>query len=363
MVTHADDVSPSPNKVVTHERLLGRPSRWRRHGEPQVANPETADRGVFGPGSVAWEVLLHPATIVFQSAAQFMLQLTYKPIFAGVRDWDPISRKAQKGQLTLFDLFDRAQRNSGIHAPMWLGDRATASRVAGHLMNVHAKVVGPLIDSGAPELGGYDANSPRESMWATLTEMHTMLWVYESLAFRGIGLPRRLPAQARDRFIAEVADYARLFPAKDENLPRNMAQLRALYARDAMLFGSSPTMAINPETGQNWHHIIQASIKKNHHPSQYRVKIQLFFQNKLFAIPVMKAVSGKTRRSMGISRARERGIFLMAYLLMPVVWLLQQGPLERYFMRMMWGPDAVELIKAARKLHAEAKAQGMRHPA
>ncbi|MET4898312.1 oxygenase MpaB family protein [Sphingomonadaceae bacterium jetA1] len=359
MSTKFADASHETNRVVTQERLLGTPSRWRRHGEPHIADPDTADTGVFGPGSVAWDILLHPATIVFQSAAQFVLQLTYKPIFAGVRDWDTISRKAHSGTLTIFDMFDRAQRNSGIHAPMWLGDRATAARVAGHLVNVHAKVAGPVIDVGDPELGGYEANSPRESMWAVLTEMHSMLWLYESLAFNGLRLPRRLPAATRDIFVAEVSEYARLFPGKDENLPTNMAELNALYARDARLFGNthSSTMATIPATGQNWYQLIQQSIRKNRHPSQYRVKIQLFFQNKLFSIPVLKSVSGKTRRSMGISRAQERKIFFLSYLLMPMVWLFQRGPIERYFMRMMWGPDAVNLIKSARQFHAKAKSE------
>lgn len=39
--------------------------------------------------------------------------------------------------------------------------------------------------------------------------------------------------------------------------------------------------------------------------------------------------------------------------LLPLIWLLQQPPVEPYFMRMMWGPDAVKLITAARRLHAE----------
>ncbi|MCD9087104.1 hypothetical protein [Stenotrophomonas sp. SY1] len=105
---------PQPNRVVTKERLLGSESRWRRHGEPTpAASDGTVDDGVFGPGSLAWQVLLHPATIVFQTAAQAVLQLTYKPIYAGLRDWDPMSRKGRAGQLTIFDVFDRHQRNSG----------------------------------------------------------------------------------------------------------------------------------------------------------------------------------------------------------------------------------------------------------
>jgi hypothetical protein len=147
------------------DRVTSAP-RWRRFGEPVPAGgamrpDRTPDYGVFGPGSIAWEVLLHPAVICFQTAAQTNLQFTYKPIFAGIRDWDPISRKGRSGELTLFDVFDRAQRNSGIHTPMWLGTSETARRVAKHLHNIHAKVKGESIDAGEPELGGYDAANTR----------------------------------------------------------------------------------------------------------------------------------------------------------------------------------------------------------
>lgn len=355
MSVKASKVVTQPNRVVTRERLLGTESRWRRHGEPTpAAADETVDDGVFGPGSVAWEVLLHPATIVFQTAAQAVLQFTYKPIYAGLRDWDPMSRKGRAGQLTIFDVFDRHQRNSGIHAPMWLGDIETAKRVALHLARVHDKVKGDVIDSGEPGLGGYAANSPRESMWAALTELHSMLWLYEALAFRDGHLPRRLPAAQRDQFVAEVAQYCRLFPAREEALPHNMAELRALYQRDERLFGMPHSIHIIPETGESFPRVVADSIRRNHHRSQYRVKMQLFLQRKVLRLPVLAAVSGRTRRSMGIGRWQEKVILAARYLLLPMIWLVQQPPVERYFMRMMWGPDAVTLIQSARLKQKQA---------
>ncbi|MGW8134099.1 oxygenase MpaB family protein [Sphingomonas zeae] len=349
------DLRTSSNGV-SREKLLGPAARWRRHGEPTLAGSAPGvDDGVFGPGSIAWEVLLHPATIVFQSATQFILQLTYKPVFAGVRDHDPISKKARLGKLTMFDAFERGQRNSGIHAPMWLGDTDTANRVAGHLIRIHEKVKGDIIDIGAPELGGYQANSPRDSMWAALTEMHTMLWAYERLAFRGFGLPRRLPDQVRDDYIRLVKNYCRLFPHEERDLPGSMAELEALYARDADLFGGTKTLTIIPETGQDFLKLWHDSVLQNYDPSQFRVKVQLFFQNKLLKLPALAAVSGRTRRNAGISPAKERAILLARWLLLPMIWAVQQGPIERYFMRMMWGPDGVKLVMEARKLHAQAK--------
>ncbi|MGH8055324.1 MAG: oxygenase MpaB family protein [Stenotrophomonas sp.] len=359
MSAKVSKVVTQPNKVVTRERLLGNENRWRRHGEPTpAAADEGVDDGVFGPGSVAWDVLLHPATIVFQTAAQSVLQFTYKPIYAGLRDWDPMSRKGRVGQLTLFDVFDRNQRNSGIHAPMWLGDTDTAKRVALHLARIHEKVAADLIDGGDPTLGGYAANSPRDSMWAALTELHSMLWLYEGLSFRGGWFPRRLPAAKRDQFIAEVAEYCKLFPAREEPLPTNMAELQALYRRDARLFGMPKSMQIIPETGQNYPQVVADSIRKNHHPSQFKVKVQMFLQRVVLRIPVLGVVSRKTHRSMGIGPWKGTALRTARYLLLPMIWFVQQPPVERYFMRMMWGPDAVKLIQLARE-----KQQAARHSA
>lgn len=62
-------------RIVTKERLAGNAQRWRRFGEPVPAGHSlkedgTPDYGLFGPGSMVWQVLLHPATIVFQYAFQ-----------------------------------------------------------------------------------------------------------------------------------------------------------------------------------------------------------------------------------------------------------------------------------------------------
>jgi hypothetical protein len=59
---------------------------------------------------------------------------------------------------------------------------------------------------------------------------------------------------------------------------------------------------------------------------------------------------------MGISRRRATVSVVAAKTLLPVVWLLQQPPFERYVLRRMWGPDAMNLIESARKLHAQARA-------
>ncbi|MFF7476879.1 oxygenase MpaB family protein [Streptomyces sp. NPDC008092] len=359
----AEKTSGTPdrvNRVVTKKRMFGTESRWRRFGEPTPAGGSlkqdgTPDYGVFGPGSMAWEVLLHPATLVFQSDAQFILQLSYKPILAGIRDWDPISRKARNGELTIFDMFDRRQRNSGIHTPLWLGDTPTAHRVAKHLRNIHVKVAGDVIDIARPELGGYDANGPRDAMWAALTEMHSMLWVYETFAFRDGKAPHRLAPAQRDRFIAEVAEYCRLFDSPAEEIPTTMAELRALYAKYDELFTPARSMDIIPATGQSFSHSMQASIKKNFHISQLRVYAQIWLSQRLFRYPVLGALSAKTRRHRGVSARKSKFAVASTKFMLPLIWLAQQPRWEHRMMRLMWGPDAMKLIESARELHLQAK--------
>ena len=71
----------------------------------------------------------------------------------------------------------------------------------------------------------------------------------------------------------------------------------------------------------------------------------------------MAAVSGKTRKNSGLTPRKEKIVLTARVLLLPLIWLLQTRPIESYFLRMMWGPDAVELVAEARKLHKAAKAK------
>jgi uncharacterized protein (DUF2236 family) len=367
METNPSTRTPRVKKVVSQERLLGDAARWRRFGAPVPAGgatrPDgTPDYGVFGPGSIVWEVLLHPAVICFQTAAQTNLQFTYKPVFAGIRDWDPISRKGRNGELTLFDIFDRAQRNSGIHTPMWLGTSDTARRVAKHLYNIHTKVKGETIDAGEPELGGYDANGPRDSMWAALTELHSMLWVYERMGFREDGSPPcRLTPTERDQFVAETAEYCRLFASPEEEIPTSMAELHALYTKYDDLFRRSRTMDTIPLTRQNLYQVGLRTALKNIHISQLRLLAPIAKLNSLpfllsvYYFPTWGAMSGKTRKNKGFGPVRNALAVASLRLLRPLIKRAQRPKSEAKMMRLLWGPDAMMLIESARRLHRKVK--------
>lgn len=349
---------------ITRDHVMGTERRWRRFGEPHPAGSTlradgSPDYGLFGPGSVMWELVLHPSTILFHHAAQQLSQDVYKPIKAGIRDGEPIVRKAVKGEFTIFDAFERLQRGAAMHLPMWLGDTETATKMAAHLHRIHSRVEGDPIDSGAPELGGYKASDPRESMWAAITELHPMLRAYESFAFQGtFGAPRRLPADLRDRFVQEMAAYLRLHGAPEEDIPTTTAELAALYAKYDDLFGHSPTMSIRPADGLNYELLLRQSSKKNLIPSHYKILAIFGLINGMMRKPVLAALPSKTREGFGMDDRANRAARRARTAMMPLAWILQRGPIERYFMRLLWGEDGVTLIMSARRLHKQALAGG-----
>ncbi|XVV38361.1 oxygenase MpaB family protein [Streptomyces sp. CA-100214] len=356
MGIHAE---PRINKIVTEERMLGDARRWRRFGEPTPAGQSlkedgTPDYGIFGPGSLTWEILLHPATVVFETCAQVSIQGLYMPIMAGVRDEDPMSRKAQAGTMTAFDAFDRLQRNSGLHAPMWFGDTPTAERMAHHLHRIHGHVTGDLIDVGAPELGGYAAAGPRESMWAAITELHPIMYLYENFAYHGDSGPRRLSDEQRDQYVAEMESYIRLVGGgPEEEFPKSMAELEALYEKYEYLFGKTETLDIIPKTGQRFREIVEASIQKNWDPSQQLARDQLnavhsMDGNMLAALPEwfqIKAGLNEEQRAAAKQKLADS---------QDLIRELQQPENERRVVRLLWGPDAMTLIDNARELHQKA---------
>lgn len=351
-----------PADKITKADILGAERRWRRGPAPvpaggSLAADGTPDYGIFGPGSMVWEVLLHPALVVFHHAGQQLSQAAYAPIEAGIRDWEPISMKGRAGELTIFDAFERASRGAGMHLPMWLGDTATAERSAAWLHKIHGRVKGDLIDTGRPELGGYDAAGPREVMWAALTELHPMLRMYEAFAYRGGKSPRRLTALQRDQFIREVGAYLRLHGAREEEIPTSMSELAALYRKYDELFYTNDTLPLFPETGQNYSEVNQKSIAKNFKLTHLKAMRPILVVYLLLRTPVLGALPRRTQEILTGSVKKAKRARFAAKAFLPVAWLLQRRPIERHYMRLMWGPDGVMLFESARKLHAEAKAR------
>ncbi|MCU1528895.1 MAG: hypothetical protein JWP75_2658 [Frondihabitans sp.] len=354
-----DEVQQLEPVVVTEDLLLGTERLWRRFGEPVPAGgslkPDgTPDYGLFGPGSITWEVLLHPATIVFEPVAQLTLQSVYKPIIAGVRDADPISRKARAGTLTMLDLFNRLQRNSGMHAPMWLGDTATAENMAGHLHKIHGHVRGDVIDVGDPGLGGYAAAEPRDAMWAGITEMCAILWMYENFAYHGEAGPRPLSDEQREQYVREMGAYLRLVGTPGDQIPNSIAELDGLYHRYEDLFGLNDTMNLYPDTMENYAELTGESTKGNWHPSHQIVVDVVQDTYRQFVTPILATFPEWLQAKAGLDESGRAAAAQALKDSQDLIKSAQQPDNERRVMRLYWGPDGVDLIDHARKLHREA---------
>lgn len=345
--------------ILTKDHFMGQASRWRRFGEPVPAGrslkPDgSPDFGLFGPGSLVWEVMLHPATVVLEGVAQSVLQLTYKPIAAGIRDHDPLSRKARAGTVTFFDAFERFQRNSGMHAPMWLGDTPSAQKMADHLHRVHTRVAGDIIDIGTPELGGYAASGPRDAMMAAVTELDGILRAYETFAFHGSEPPRKLTPAERDRYWREGASYVRLVGAREDEIPTSAADVEALYDKYDHLFGRTDTIEIIPETGQNFKELSAQVMTSNFHESHMMALKVLQEQFNALRTPMLAALGERALRNAGLTEDEMAGAIQSVRDILPAIREMQSGESEREIMRLLWGPDGVTLIDNARELHANA---------
>ncbi|MTD55615.1 DUF2236 domain-containing protein [Amycolatopsis sp. RM579] len=264
---------------------------------------------------MVWEVLLHPATVVFETVAQGTLQL---------------------------------------HAPLWFGDTPTATRMAGHLRNIHRRVKGDVIDVGMPELGGYAATEPRDAMWAALTELHPVLWMYESFAYHGDGGPRQLTEEQRDQYVRELGVYLRLTGASAEDIPGSMAELDALYDKYWDFFGHSDTMNIVPETGEDNQELMVKAMQRNWHPSQQLAADMLHEVYEQFRTPILASFPERIQIKAGLSQVQRTEAVKALDDAQPLIRELQQPESERRIMRMMWGPDAIMLIESARELHRRA---------
>ncbi|MBO1359991.1 DUF2236 domain-containing protein [Acetobacter sacchari] len=341
---------------------MGNANRWRRFGVPVPAGGSkkedgSPDYGLFGPGSIVWKVALHPSNIVFQSVAQWGLQLMYKPVTAGVRDQDPLARKVRQGKLTAFDYFERLQRNSGIHAPMWFGDTATAEGIWKHLYRIHSHVEGGVIDVGEPGLGGFSATGSREVMWAALTEMVGMLWVYEHFAWHGDTPPSRLSDEERDQYISESAAYLRLVGSPEDEIPHTMAEADALFDKYQDLFKKSETADIMPDTGQHFAQLMHEQIKNNWHPTQQKV-IDLL--NEFFNEPMPAVIASYPEKiqlwGAGWGEAqRAEGVKKLAGSQKRIRQMQESPETFQRALDVFWGPDGTELINVARELDEKVR--------
>ena len=205
---------PAPAAALSLPGLLARPVKKaiagqvvamfndRERGERPVAR--RAD-GLFGPGSVVWQVHGDITCMMVGGLAALLLQMLHPGVLAGV--WDHSNFRG--------DMHGRLRRTARFIAQTTYGGREEAEAAIARVRAIHDRIRGTLPD-GSP----YAANDPDLLAWVHLTEATSFLdaWIrYAEPA---------MPVAAQDRYFAEIAQIGLALGA--DPVPRSRVEARRL---------------------------------------------------------------------------------------------------------------------------------------
>ncbi len=184
-------------------RVLGEPGGGLdAYGDPP------GDPGLFGPGSIAWQVHSDLPSMLVGGISSLMLQALHPLAMAGVAQH---SRYRE-------DPLGRLQRTAAFVAGTTFGGRELAMGLIEQVRRVHLHVRGVARD-GRP----YRAEDPELLTWVHCAEVWSFLRSYQRYG------PRPLLREEKDRYLAEVAQIARLLGA--DGVPESVDDVRAYLRR------------------------------------------------------------------------------------------------------------------------------------
>lgn len=167
----------------------------------------SGDDGLFGPGSVAWEVHGDFATMMTGGIAALLLQMLHPAALAGV--WDHSNFRA--------DMAGRLRRTARFVGGTTYASTEQAQAMIDRVRRIHARVSGTLPD-GTP----YAADDPALLTWVHIAGEASFL-----AAWRRYREPL-MTIVRQDRFYAETAEVARRLGATD--VPEDAASADAYLA-------------------------------------------------------------------------------------------------------------------------------------
>lgn len=181
---------------------------------PQAARRRAPDPGLFGPGSVSWQVHSE-TTVLFGGARALLMQAAHPLVVAGARNTDLYRRNPWR----------RLERTLHLTYAITFGTTDEALRAAERINEVHRRV------KGVDEVTGlaYDALDPE-----------LLLWVHACLVDSALTFERytvgRLDGRGRQRFHEEQMVVAELLGLPRSRIPPTVAALRA-YVLDTVAGG------------------------------------------------------------------------------------------------------------------------------
>lgn len=164
------------------------------------------DSGLFGPGSVTWQVHGDLPSMLVGGMAALMLQALHPLVMAGVADHSAFRD----------DPLGRLRRTAGFVAVTTFAGTEAAEAAIAEVRRIHGFVHGV-----APDGRRYDANDPEQLTWVHAAEVLAFVRAYRCFG------PRPLGRQAADRYVGEMQPVAlRLGAAR---VPASTAELRDYF--------------------------------------------------------------------------------------------------------------------------------------
>jgi uncharacterized protein (DUF2236 family) len=176
--------------------------------------PAAPGDGVFGPGSMMWQV--HREAALFLGAGRaLLLQLAHPWVAAGVADQSQVFANP----------LGRFHRTFSTVYTMAFGTRDQALGVARRLYRRHGAVVGALPEAAGAFAPGsaYSANEVNALRWVHATLVETAMLSHDLV------LPPLSDAE-RERYWAEMRLFAGLFGIPQQELPTDWASFQTYTA-------------------------------------------------------------------------------------------------------------------------------------
>lgn len=176
-------------------------------GQLDLESPK-GDPGLFGPGSISWQVHGDFPSMLVGGISALMLQLLHPLALAGV--WDHSNFRE--------DLLGRLRRTSQFISGTTFGSTRDAEWLIEKVRTIHLKVVG-----NAPDGRPYAASDPELLTWVHVAEVSSFLAAH--LRYRNPHMPRA----SQDAYYAEIALIAERLGARD--VPRSCSEVQAYLQR------------------------------------------------------------------------------------------------------------------------------------
>lgn len=169
--------------------------------------------GIYGPGSVTWEIMREPC-VVLAAPSAVLLQLAHPAIADGVARYSTFAR----------DYAGRARRTLSTMYDLVFGSLEVALARSHELFAMHARVRGTIDEPGAPSHGRpYRANDQELLRWVAVTLPVCVNQVFERTV-------RRLGSGDRARLYEEQKVGAAAVGVLPETMPRTVADFERWYA-------------------------------------------------------------------------------------------------------------------------------------